>query len=418
MTKGVTLSRICGLVMTDKVVIIFPSIGGGKNRNTQGAYLMPSTLLKSFSQQYNLPFSIKLPDAQELQFGNQNEKPLFQLAINTPEGLKALKSGDELKMAEAYLYEDIDLIGRVDMLNLLNIKWFFSKKHPIIAGWIKVASFLGNQVAANKRNIAKHYDFDPAFYLSFLDKTRVYSHGIFLNDDEPLEQGATRKLEFAMNSCHLTPGKSVLDLGAGWGSATEFLGKHGVQVDAITISKESAAFISNLINQNPELSQCQVFEKDFLEYVPPQNKTYDAIVSLGSLEHLPNYKAVLEKSYALLNKGGYAYYDAAASLRSKVINSYFITRHIFPGNHKCLDIYHFLEEIRKSPFELISVHNDRHNYYLSLKKWAENLEKQQDVIIQKWGKTLYRKFHLYLWGCCHSMMVNDLQAYRVVVRKP
>lgn len=378
---------------------------------------MLSQVMRTFSNKIKIPFSLKLPNLSEIKFGSPDDEPQFQLVVNNSKGLRALKSGNELKIAESYMNQDIDLNGKIDMLSLLEIKSLLFNKHPFITAYLKITSFLGNQITANKKNITRHYDLDPEFYLTFLDKTRLYSHGIFINDDEPLEQGSTRKLEFAMDSCHLKPGSTVLDLGAGWGSATEFLGKKGVHVDAITISKESANFISNLISKEKALSNCRVFEKDFLEYQPTDHNAYDAIISLGSMEHLPDYKKVLIKCYNLLKPGGYAYFDASSKLHSKMINSHFITRHIFPGNHKCLDLYHFLDEVKKTNFELISVHDDRHNYYLSLKNWAENFEKNKTKIIKKWGETIYRKFQLYLWGCCHSMMVNDLQAHRIVLRK-
>ncbi len=373
-------------------------------------------LLQTLSNKIKTSFSIKLPDSTELKFGEQYGNVSFQIYVNTKKGLQALKSFDELKIAEAYLYEDIDLHGHINMLKLLEIKQLLTKTHPFISGWSKIISFFSNQVAMNQKNIAKHYELDHDFYLMFLDKTRAYSHGIFENDHELLEEACTRKLKFAMDSCFLSPGKKVLDLGAGWGSAVEYLGDRDIHVDAITISNQSCDFVSKLI-EDKNLSNCRIFQKDFFVYEPEQGKTYDAIFSLGTLEHLPDYNRVLKKCDALLNEGGYAYFDASAMATARYINSHFIERHIFPGNHTCLDIHRFLNEVKKSPFELISVHNDRHNYYLTLKHWAQNLESNQKAIIEKWGQALYRKFQIYFWGCCYGMLNNEIGAYRVVLRK-
>ncbi len=372
--------------------------------------------LQSFSDGVKTPLSIKLPDATEIKIGAQYGDATFQIHIKTKKGLHAVLSGNELSIAEAYIYGDIDLNGNVDMLKLLEIKNYFSGEHPFIMRLARIMAFFSNQVAINKKSIAQHYEFDNDFYLMFLDKTRTYSHGIFLNDKETQEQAATRKLEFAMNSCHLKPGAKVLDLGAGWGNIVEYLGDRGFHVDAITLSDQSERFLSKLV-EDKKFSHCRVFKKDFLEYEAPNNEKYDAIFSLGTLEHLPDYPRALKKCSELLKPGGYGYFDASAYAPKQRTNSDFIGRHIFPGNHALLDIFSFLNAVKKSPFELIFLQNDTHSYHLTLKSWAENLDAHKKEIIARWGETLYRKFQIYFWGCCFSMLHNELHAYRVVLQK-
>ncbi len=372
--------------------------------------------LQILSDKLKISYSIKLLNSKEIKFGEQYGSPLFQVDIKTKKGLRALLSGNELKIAEAYIYKDFDLNENVDMLKLFEIKNLFSHSHPFIIRLTRIISFFSKQVLINKKSISQHYEFDHDFYLMFLDKTRTYSHGVFIDDNEPHELASTRKLEFALTNCHLIPGAKVLDIGAGWGNMVEFLGTKGFHVDAVTLSNQSERFLLKLI-ENKKLSNCQVFNKDFLEYEPPNGETYNAVFSLGTLEHLTNYKKVLQKCSKLLKKGGYAYFDASASVPKQHINSDFIERHIFPGNHALLDIFHFLDIVKNTPFELVSLHNDRHSYYLTLKAWAQNLDVHKKEIIIRWGETLYRKFQLYFWGCCYSMLNNELQAYRIVLRK-
>lgn len=372
--------------------------------------------LTTFSDNIKTSFLIRLPNSQEIKIGENYGSPVFQIIINNEKGLNALKSGKELKICEAYIYKDIDLVGKVDMMKLLEITKLFAKEHPFFTWWLKLVYLLRDQVSINKKSIAKHYEFDDDFYLLFLDKTRAYSHGVFLNDKETLEEANSRKLEFAMKSCHLSSGAKILDIGTGWGCAVEYLGNKNMSVDAITISQQSANFVSNLI-KTKNLLNCQIFKIDFLDYQPPLSEYYDAVFSLGTLEHLPNYQQVLTKCSTLLREGGYAYFDASAIASTRAINSHFIDKHIFPGNHQCLDVHRFLNAVQNSQFELISLHNDTHNYYLTLKAWAQNLDSHKEEIIQRWGESLYRKFQLYFWGCCHSMANNELQAYRIVLRK-
>jgi cyclopropane-fatty-acyl-phospholipid synthase len=64
------------------------------------------------------------------------------------------------------------------------------------------------------------------------------------------------------------------------------------------------------------------------------------------------------------------------------------------------------------------VQNDRHNYYLTCKAWAERLEAARDDIIRRWGEQLYRRFCLYLWGSTFAFLNRDMEAYRVILERP
>ena len=61
---------------------------------------------------------------------------------------------------------------------------------------------------------------------------------------------------------------------------------------------------------------------------------------------------------------------------------------------------------------------DRHNYYLTCKAWAKNLEASREKIVSRWGEMLYRRFRLYLWGSAHAFLSHGMDAYRVVLQQP
>nr|MBA4139761.1 SAM-dependent methyltransferase [Segetibacter sp.] len=41
------------------------------------------------------------------------------------------------------------------------------------------------------------------------------------------------------------------------------------------------------------------------------------------------------------------------------------------GNASLLCLHEYLTEVAKSPFQLVGVWDDRHNYHLTTKAWAE-----------------------------------------------
>jgi cyclopropane-fatty-acyl-phospholipid synthase len=245
-----------------------------------------------------------------------------------------------------------------------------------------------------------------------MDPTRCYSQAVFERDDETLEAAQRRKLDFAVNACGMKPGYRVLDVGGGWGAFTEHAGKHGIEVTSLTISRQSEKFLTDLI-QRQQLP-CRVLNQDFLEYA--SSESYDAIVILGVMEHLPDYQAVLRQFHRLLKPGGRVYLDASA-FREKYSKPTFISRYIFPGDHSYFCLHEFLSVVAKTKMEVLAVYNDRHSYYLTCKAWAKNLESARDEIISRWGEQLYRRFRLYLWGSAYAFLSLEMDAYRVVLQK-
>jgi cyclopropane-fatty-acyl-phospholipid synthase len=339
-------------------------------------------------------------------------EPRFTLVANTPRGVASLASLDLLGVTTAYLNGDVDLEG--DFLAAINVRDFFSDRHPLQYAWRFVQPLLWGQVKSDKKWIAQHYDYDQDFYLLFLDRRhRCYSQGIFARDDEPLEDAMTRKLDFALDAVGARPGDRVLDIGGGWGAMTEHAGKRGIRLTSLTISKESEAFLKALVER--ERLPCEVRREHLFEHQPAER--YDAIVNLGVTEHLPDYAATLRKYAALLKPGGKIYLDASAT-RRKGGHAAFLEKYIYPGNGSLMCLHEYLAEVATSPFYLRGVWDDRHSYFLTLKHWAENLDRGRAEVERRWGKALYRKFQLYLWGAADGMRLDRNQAYRVVLENP
>ncbi len=300
------------------------------------------------------------------------------------------------------------------MVKLLAMREMLSDKKRLSFLWRFIRPLLFGQVKCDKKWIASHYDIDEAFFLLFLDKKhRAYSQAIFCDDTQSLEDAEGNKLDFALQAVQAAPGDHILEIGSGWGSLVEHAGKKGFKTTSLTISQRSQSFVQKLIDENH--LPCQVRLEHFLEHRPTEK--YDAIVNCGVTEHLPDYAASLKQYAQLLKPGGYVYLDASADRRKHRQGS-FMSKYVFGGNASLLCLHDFLKEVAKSPFQLIGVWNDRHNYYLTAKMWAENLDRNRAVIEQKWGIHLYRIFQLYLWGSAEGFQSGMIDAYRLLLRLP
>jgi cyclopropane-fatty-acyl-phospholipid synthase len=338
--------------------------------------------------------------------------PAFTVRVVTDKGLAALSAFDELAIAEAYMDGGLDLDG--DLLAALKLRPVLGDPHPfkyLFSTYVEPLLF--GQVGRDKKWIKSHYDVDREFFLLWLDrKLRAYSHGFFEDDAESLEAGMERKFRYAFDACGIKPGQRVLDIGGGWGSFLEFAGEQGVHVTSITISAESEKTMNELI-QRRGLTHCNVVKEHFLEF---QAEPFDAIVNLGVTEHLPDYRRTLARYERLLKPGRRVYLDAYSGRRHGMPS--FISKWVFQGNTSPLCLERYLTEVAGTPFEVVVIKNDRHNYFLSCKKWAENLEANRDEVIARWGRHLYRRFVLYLWSAANSFETGTLSAHHMILQLP
>src|SRR5215475_1965058 len=351
-------------------------------------------------------------DAAPQLFGTGD--PVFTISVLDERGAKALASLDQFQVAVAYLQGWLDVEG--DLATALKERKFFRDIHPI--AWISsfAPALLRGQREHDRRSMAHHYDEESEFFLTFLDtRHRCYTEGVFAYDDEPLEDAMTRKMDLAIEALGVGPGDHVLEVGGGWGAFAEYAAKKGIEVTTLTLARESERYLSELFEREGISATARVVREHIFSYTSPRK--YDAIVNMGVTEHLPDYRTTLRKYAELVKPGGSVYLDALA-MRRKFQLSTFMSRYVYPGGQSPLLLHQYLREVAASPFELIRLEDDRHNYYLTCLRWAQRLDAARDTVVERWGESIYRRFRLFLWGSAASFDVGLVQAYRWVLRMP
>jgi cyclopropane-fatty-acyl-phospholipid synthase len=354
-----------------------------------------------FAARTPVPFVVQDLDGSSISLGAGD--PVFSIRVADPRGQHALASLDQFAVGVAYLRGWLDIDG--DLMTALKVRGMFHDRHPV--------AWMTRFIKADRPAISSHYDNESEFFLTFMDKRhRCYTQGVFERDDEPLEDAMTRKMDLALEAINAKPGDHVLEVGGGWGAFMEYAGKRGVKVTALTLAAESERYLNGLIER--EGLPAKVIRQHALHYHPAER--YDAIVNMGVTEHLPNYRATLKQYATLLKPGGRVYLDALA-MRTKHNVSTFMSRYIYPGKSSPLVLHQYLRQVARSPFELISVDDDRHNYHLTCAEWARRLDAARDEVVQRWGDPFYRRFRLFLWGSAASFDTGLVQAYRWVLRR-
>ena len=258
-----------------------------------------TSLLGRFAAQYGnvaTPFEVVTPDGALQRFGKGT--PTFRLTIKNRNGMRAVTSLDEGRIADAYLAGDLDLDG--DMEKPFTLRGEMKDFHLWTEAWRYIQPLLFGQVKTNKQAISSHYDIDSSFFLAFLDPRKpAYTQGVYERDDETLDVATTRKFDYAFEKLALKPGDHILEVGPGWGAWFEYASPRGIKCTGISISKESIRFLTE---KGKKLGyDWELIESDLFEYKPAIK--YDAIVIMGVIEHLPDYQRVLDKFVTLLKPG-------------------------------------------------------------------------------------------------------------------
>ena len=336
--------------------------------------------------------------------------PQFRITVHDSNFLR--RPHDELSLAEAYVAGKIDLEG--DMLAILEVRKHLADRFRLGA-WLRFVKdlFLMPAGLMSKRVIDRHYTFGNAFYFHFLDTSyRFYSQCLFENNADTLEQAAEHKLKTAFQALDLRPGMRLLDIGAGWGGVFEYGCPLGVKVTGVTLFENSYNYIRELMDRKH--LNGEVLLQDFLTYRPDQ--PFDAILTYGVIEHIPNYRRFFARVWECLKPGGRIYIDGSAT-KEKHALSQFARRYIWQGTHSCMCLQQLVQEALYHGFEIMDVKEESHDYELTMLHWAQRLDRHRQEIVARWGEPLYRRFRLFLWGGVVAFRDDQLQAYHVLARR-
>jgi cyclopropane-fatty-acyl-phospholipid synthase len=357
----------------------------------------------------SFPLLLRLPDGRVESFGGS--EPLLEVRAVNERGLAALCSLKELAVVEAYMRGDLDFDG--DLLAAMDLREILSDTQLHIRAWTFIQPALLGRRRLNPGWIAKHYDRENMQLFAADEAYHVYTPGVYLSDDESLEEGAERKLEFAFGSLGLRPGDSVLDVGCGWGGFVRYCARREVAATGISLSRHQLDFARGTLERDG--LDATLLYQDFFSYEP--GSQFDAISLMGSIEDLSHYDEVIRRLRAWLRPGGRVYMDFAAVDRRFGVPS-FVTKYVWPGAFRMVYLPSFTRALAKHHFDIVEMHNDRRNYYLWVRGGYERWMRRRPEIVEAAGEETWRMMRLLMAGTAHVMSERSARAtaYRAVLR--
>ncbi len=254
---------------------------------------------------------------------------------------------------------------------------------------------------ASQAAIEHHYDVGRDFYRLWLDRSLVYSCGLWPGDlDDDLDAAQLAKLAWHADAVGADGAARVLDVGCGWGALMRYLveERHVGHVTGLTLSSDQAAVAG------PDRAEVRI--EHWADHAP--SAPYDAIISIGAFEHFARqdlsvdarrsvYRTFFDRCATWLPPGGklslqsiaYEDFDAAATPVSS-----FFSEEIFPESS--LPYLSDIITTSEPQFRVRSLRSDASHYEHTLHLWQERLQQHKDVAVALVGPATYRRYLRYL----------------------
>jgi cyclopropane-fatty-acyl-phospholipid synthase len=231
-----------------------------------------------------------------------------------------------------------------------------------------------------------HYDQDPELFALFLDPTMKYSAGLFVRDEDSLEQAQLQKMNFVADLLALREGMRVLDVGCGWGAlALHLAAARGCEVVGLTPSPKQASFVRQRatrlgVASRVDIRVAHVQENDL------ESQSFDAITLLGSIVHMKDKAGVLADCYRLCRPRGRIYLSETCfrnSARAKEFadrpGTLFVRDAIF-GWGELIPLSDYVRFFEDAGFSLIGLTDLTEHYYQTIERWRSNAEAHRDKL--------------------------------------
>ena len=349
-------------------------------------------------------------------------------------------------LAEAYLRRDIDIEGDIwaavdagrsfdprrlgrDIARLARLGLRLRQGMSPAPPPRRVARLSGRR-HSRARDLAAvrfHYDVGNVFFALWLDRRLTYSCAYFETPDTSLDEAQDAKLELICRKLALTPGRRLLDIGAGWGSLVIFAAeRHGVDAVGVTLSQPQATHANERAAELGLGERVRVDVRDYRDLAPLG--TFDAVASVGMFEHVgrANLPAYFRAARDALRPGGlFLNHGIATTATRRALRPLllrfgsdgFVGRYVFPDG-ELVTVEDAIGFARKAGFELLDAQSLRPHYALTLRAWVERLEERAEEARALVDEEVYRTWRLYMAAARRAFEDGSLDVVQLLLARP
>ncbi len=272
-----------------------------------------------------------------------------------------------------------------------------------------------NSLIGSRANIQRHYDIGNQFYSLWLDNEMVYSGAYYHAREDSLEAAQQAKMHYICRKLQISAGDRVVEIGCGWGALARHMARHyGARVRAYNISPAQLQYAWERSRQEGLADRIEYVEDDYRNVAG----TYDAIVSVGMLEHVggEHYRTFGRVMNACLKENGRGLIQSVGRNQPEPMSSW-IEKRIFPGAY-VPSLSEMLQLVEPQGFSVVSVENLRRHYARTLFDWLGRFNAVSDQVERMYDAAFVRAWRLYLAGCCAAFAAGSIQLFQLLFARP
>jgi cyclopropane-fatty-acyl-phospholipid synthase len=263
-------------------------------------------------------------------------------------------------------------------------------------------------VTSTKDQVQVSYDVSNEFFRLWLDERMHYTCAVYENENDSLEKAQENKSRILYDYAEVTPEKTVLDIGCGWGANIEYVARRGAkETHGITLS---SAQHDEIMARN--IKGVKTWCVDYRDFKPPF--LYDSLISIEMIDHLCSpaqaakgmavdiYRGYFNKLAEWVKPG--ATFGFQAILRNRVprkrediADLKFTADVIFPGglNPRLEDL---IMAVNPS-WEILELQTRRTHYGKTTAEWLRRMRLHEKKIRETWGDQVFQEYDRYLSTC-------------------
>lgn len=363
------------------------------------------------SKSFNIPVRINYWDGTSEEYG-QGE-PEVTITFKEAVPIKDLLRNASIALGEAYMDGRIQIEGSIQRL----VKSAY-EAHDSFFYNSKLKHFLPKQSHSerhSKDDVQSHYDLGNEFYRLWLDPTMTYSCAYFESENDTLEQAQLNKVHHIIKKLHPQPGKTLLDIGCGWGTLMLTAAKeYGLDVSGITLSEEQYKFVQQRIKDEGLEAHAHVYLEDYREL---KHGPFDYITSVGMFEHVgeDNLETYFQTVADYLSDDGVALIHGITRQQGGAYNGW-INQYIFPGGY-IPGMTENLEHIVAAGMQVFDLETLRRHYQRTLEIWERNFKQNIAKISESKDRKFIRMWDLYLQACAASFEAGNINVIQYLISK-
>ncbi|WP_125763803.1 SAM-dependent methyltransferase [Levilactobacillus mulengensis] len=374
--------------------------------------MLEKTFYKTFlSHTFNIPVRVNYWDGTSDVYGTGT--PDITITIHEAIPVKEISRNASIALGEAIMDGTIEIDGSIeDLLTAAyeNADSFFHNK--------KFIHFLPKQKHTEKESITdvqNHYDIGNNFYNLWLDDTMTYSCAYFKTPEDSLYTAQMNKVHHIIKKLNPQPGKTLLDIGCGWGTLMLTAAKdYGLHVTGITLSQEQYDYVNQQIKDQGLEDVAEVRLEDYREL---GNEQWDYITSVGMFEHVgqENLGQYFDCVQKYLMNDGVALIHGITRQQGGANNGW-LNKWIFPGGY-VPGLIENTTHIIESGLQIDDMEPLRRHYQKTVEIWDDNFNAHRDEVAKMFDENFVRMWDLYLQACAASFKSGNIDVIQYLISK-